>query len=64
MKLYHVSPQRELATTLDALIMTRDRLREEGLTGNDCQTAWDKIASLVRPNTWGVAIRVADRLEA
>lgn len=54
---------RELATTLDALAMTRDHLRAEGYTGNDCQTAFDKIASLVQPSTWGIKVTQADRPE-
>ena len=51
---------REVATTLDALAQTRDRLREAGLTGNECQAAFDKIAGLLEPRTNGLTLIAED----
>jgi hypothetical protein len=54
---------REVGTLIDALAMTRDRLIEQGYTGNDCSTALAKVTSLVQPSTWGLKVTQADRPE-
>jgi hypothetical protein len=45
---------REVATIIDSLVITRDSLREKGLTGSDCQTALDKLYEGIKPTTNGL----------
>lgn len=52
---------RETATLIDCLAIVRDRLRDQGLTGNDADSALSKINSLMTPSVWGLKISVADR---
>jgi hypothetical protein len=45
---------REYATLIDALAMTRDQLIEQGYTGADCSSALAKITAGCRPSTYGM----------
>lgn len=47
-----VLEDRDLATLLDALTMTRDQLRGMGYSGNDCQATYDKIVPMIEPDTY------------
>lgn len=46
---------KQFATVLDALQITRDLLRVQGLTGNDCQDALDALYRGITPATNGIS---------
>lgn len=51
---------RETATLIDALAMTRDAIIAKGLTGADCKSALAKINALMTPTTAGLRITAID----
>lgn len=49
---------RQLATIIDSLQITRDLVREKGLPGKDCQDVLDVLYDGMTPNTDGLTYRL------